>query len=422
VIKYLGSVSRATIGSVFAALIGQLILVISGIALARLLGPTDRGYLALLILWPTILFQLVGLGLPSSIAYHVANEAIAGRVVLRLLAIPFTIQSACLLLAHVLILLAYLHDKPAEVTSGGRVTLAIGPSLLVWDYGLAALQGVRSFIPLNLLRLLPSALIMAVAAGMLLAGNRSLVALASLVTLSYVIGGLITGYVAWRSTTSGNGIDTGQTVTRLMSFGLRGYIGSLYPLDSFRLDQVIVGVLLTPLSLGLYVAGSSFTNLPRFVAQGVGLVALPQIASSTTHDSRRSLLLRFFLFGSLFSLAGVLLLEATVGYLIPALFGNSFRASVGLAQILLIGAWCLGARRLLAEGLKGAGFPVAGTIAEVTSWVILALTLAFALRSGVVGMAWAVSLSFMFSFLVVSALAVRWDRSERKSARADVRL
>jgi O-antigen/teichoic acid export membrane protein len=185
---------------------------------------------------------------------------------------------------------------------------------------------------------------------------------------------------------------------------------------------VIVGVFLTPLSLGLYVAASAFTNVPRFVAQGVALVALPQIASAPDHRSRRSLLLRFFVFGSAVSLAAALLLEATVGYLIPALFGTTFSASVVLAQILLLGAWCLGARRLLAEGLKGAGFPFAGSIAEVAGLLILVAALGLAIQNGVVGMAWAVTASFVFSFCVIVASTIIWDWRQRRSAPIGVRV
>ena len=55
---------RATISSVMTAFAVQLLSLASGMAAARMLGPEDRGYLALLMLVPVILTQLGGLSNP----------------------------------------------------------------------------------------------------------------------------------------------------------------------------------------------------------------------------------------------------------------------------------------------------------------------------------------------------------------------
>ena len=76
----------------------------------------------------------------------------------------------------------------------------------------------------------------------------------------------------------------------LLRFGIRGWLGTATPSEALRLDQVIVGLLLSPSALGLYVVGGSFSNLPRFIAQSVGLVAYPRIAAeSDTSLAIRSL-------------------------------------------------------------------------------------------------------------------------------------
>ena len=45
-------VRRATLGTVLTAFTGQAVLVVSGVIVARMLGPENRGYLALLVLVP----------------------------------------------------------------------------------------------------------------------------------------------------------------------------------------------------------------------------------------------------------------------------------------------------------------------------------------------------------------------------------
>ena len=46
---------------------GQAVLIISGILAARILGVEGRGYLGLLIIFPIVLCQLGGLGLPQAV-------------------------------------------------------------------------------------------------------------------------------------------------------------------------------------------------------------------------------------------------------------------------------------------------------------------------------------------------------------------
>ena len=47
--------------------------VLTGILLARGLGPTDRGAFAAMLLWPTLMVTLGSLGLISSFSYFTAR-------------------------------------------------------------------------------------------------------------------------------------------------------------------------------------------------------------------------------------------------------------------------------------------------------------------------------------------------------------
>ena len=63
-------------------------------------------------------------------------------------------------------------------------------------------------------------------------------------------------------------------------------------METFRLDQAVVGLFLTPAALGLYVVGLAFANLPRFIAQSVGYIAYPRINSPCACDAPRLTLSR----------------------------------------------------------------------------------------------------------------------------------
>ncbi len=138
-----------------------------------------------------------------------------------------------------------------------------------------------------------------------------------------------------------------------------------------RPDQVVLALFLAPADLGLYVVGLAFTNLPYFIAKSVGLITFPWVASrSEQADARRTM---WSLFWLTTGIAVVLVagLCATAHWLVPFFFGGDFSDAVTVTYIVLPGMIFLSARRVLSEGLKGRGYPLAGTLGELLAlaWV-----------------------------------------------------
>jgi hypothetical protein len=195
---------------------------------------------------------------------------------------------------------------------------------------------------------------------------------------------------------------------KMMRFGAKGLLGSMSAVETFRIDQAVIGLFLTPAALGLYVVGVSITNLPRFLAQSIGMIAYPIVA--TTRDLRASYraVWRYFWISIAISIAVVAPLELMAGALIPFFFGDDFAHSATIARILLAGTVAVGARRVLTDGARGAGYPGAGTIAEIASWVALAPTLIVLVpRYGVDGVAAALAASWAISLAVLVAMVLR---------------
>jgi len=150
------SLSSTLIGSVITGLCGQLALVVSGVIAARMLGPENRGYLALLILIPTALSQLGSLGLPLAVTYEFSRDERLGRGALRNLARMATGMALTLVVAHAAILFALMAGREPDVRTAAAITLLIIPAESAQLYGLAILQGRRDFRAFNVLRLLPA--------------------------------------------------------------------------------------------------------------------------------------------------------------------------------------------------------------------------------------------------------------------------
>jgi O-antigen/teichoic acid export membrane protein len=413
--------------SVAAGLAMQTTLIVSGIAVARMLGPTDRGYFALLSLLPVVLWQLGSLGLPVATTYFVATRAYSVGEIVGRVRPHAAFQALALVPLHALLLVTLLRGDPDNVLTAGCLTLLMVPACLAQQYGIAVLQGQLLFVPFNVLRVLPLLLYSAAALGLLLLNVESLPAVCAAWTLSYLASGLSALAVARRSLRrrAPRSDRPGQLcqapdrnlVRRMYRFGLRGLLGSSSPIETFRLDQALVGLVLTPAALGIYVVALALTNVPRFVAQSIGMVAFPQIASQADSGNDLRSIWRFLGVTLVLAAAVVVVLEACAPALVRIFFGSAFVDAVPVVRILLIGSLCFAGRRVLTDAARGAGHAFAGSLAELCSWAVL-IPLLLILPSDVQGVAAALTISSAVSFAALAAIVLLLGRVRQDGAAA----
>ncbi|OLE38927.1 MAG: hypothetical protein AUG48_00530 [Actinobacteria bacterium 13_1_20CM_3_68_9] len=392
----------------------QAVLVVTGPLLARMLGPDGRGYLAALILWPIVITQLGNLGIPSALTYAIARDSSASRALARL-GLAFALPQALVLIVfQALWLLLILHGDPHAVRVAGWLTLALVPAMLAQQYGLGLLQGHLRLRLFNGLRLLPWLLYAIGVATLFIVGEDAIVAIVGVLVTAFLISGTSCLYSGLRSSRG----EGSPSVDRrfLLSFGLRGLLSSLSAVDVLRPDQVVLALFLSPAALGLYVVGLAFTNLPYFIAKSVGLITFPWVASRTEEgDARRTMWSLLWLTTGI-AVVIVAVLCGAAQWLVPFFFGGQFDAAVTVTYIVLPGTIFLSARRVLSEGMKGRGYPLAGTLGELVSlaWVALALAVMVPLW-GIYGAAAALASSYVVSLVLLVAIAARHGELESAS-------
>ncbi len=396
-------------GSILAAVLGQGALIVSGVLSARILGVQDRGYLALLVLFPAVLAQIGSLGLPLAATFELSRNRARAADLVRTLASPALAQAGCLVVLHAGILAAVFWSDPHAVRVGALLSLGAVPAILAQSYGLAFLQGRQRFAAFNTLRTLPAATYSLAVLVIFLAGGGNLQWVAVGWVASSLAVGAVTLLIALRPLPLKTARRQASSLSAMLRFGLKGLLGWTSPIETFRLDQAIVGLFLSPVALGLYVVGLAFANLPRFIAQSIGYIAYPRVASREGRAAWAEMW-QFFLLTVAASSLVVVGLELSVSRLVPWIFGASFSGAVTLTRILLVGALFLSARRVLTDGAQGLGRPGLGTIAEISSWVFLVPALAiFTPLLGARGVALALSVSAALSFGVLLALVSgRW--------------
>jgi len=397
---------RALLGSLLAGGMSQAVLVVSGVLVARALGPEDRGYMALVLLVPSLVALVGSLGLPLALTYFVARSPENARSIATKLLVPAVLQAAIGVLVTLVAIVTVLSGEPARVTSAGLVAIALVPALLTQTYGLALLQGQQRFLEFNVLRIAPAFLYSTAVLGAFLTSFHSLFELTLVTIAANVLAAGLIAVVLLRGLGRRRDVAPGEvpSLSEMTRFGLKGLVGSVSPVESFRLDQAAVALFLTPVALGYYVVAQAFINLPRFVAQSVGLIAFPSVAAHRDRRAAARSLWRHFALGAALALVTVAILEIAVPTLVSVFFGDAFSEVVPIARILLVGALCVSARRVLADGVRGAGYPSLGSIAEATSWVVmLPAMLILAPSLGPEGVALAVTLGWAASLGILLA-------------------
>lgn len=410
------AVNRSTAETVGAGVLSQLIVVASGILVARMLGVENRGHFALIALLPLVLSQGGTLGLPVAITFYVAR-GVSPRELVRATQAQIAIQTSVLFLVHVGLAFLLFRTDSKEVKEAAAISLAVTPPAVVQLWAFAVLQGNRRFRSFNVLRLVGGATYSAGLLAIFLAQRGTIVA----VTLAWLLSSVIScaascGY-AYHRLRRASAVQPPPSVGKMYRFGLKGLLGSVFPVETFQLDQFYVGLVLSPTALGLYVVGTAFTNLTRFfIPQSLGVIAYPQAAAAKTSAAARRTVWHFFALTIVLCGTVVGVLELAVGWVLPLLFGAHFSESVPVTRILLLGSLFLAGRRVLAEGSRGAGLPGMGALSEVVLIAVAIPALAVVGDGGLISVAWALTFAYGASLALmmvatVAALAPRSDRA-----------
>ena len=376
--------------SIGTGVLGQVVLVASGIIVARALGPHDRGVLALLTLLPGLAGLFVTLGVPLAATYAIAADGVNPTALLRRLRGPIALQLLAAGAIHGTLIVVLLTPRsPNGFFVVALVSLVLSVAALAQAYGLAMLQGEKRFSAFNALRVGPACLYVVLVVALVAVHRVGLVSIAVVWIAANATVAAATVAFALRKSRQPRGLpERVPSIRSLISFGVRAMFGAASPISSYRLDQMVVGAILTPAALGLYVVALAFTNLTRFVGQSIGMVAYPSVAANASSDGRRRATRVYFGIGAAICTAVTVVLIIAVPWLLPAFFGNRFAAAIGPARLLLLAGLFASLRRILADTTRGGGRPMWGTLAELSTLVALPLAvIAMRLGAGLSGVA-----------------------------------
>lgn len=410
------STSRAVLATGGTNIVTAVAGGVGGIALARGLGPSDRGHLVTVLQWPTVTAVLASLGITTATCYAVSRDSTAGSGAIA------TAQWCAVIVGLAVAVLgvgaiAPLVSRTSQVDSGLDMNFLAAPAFIVAGVYVSALQAtnirqwnaarvVQPFGYLGLVLLLTAT------------GRLSLLTATGSYVGSIGFAAMLAGHLVRRSVGPLTG-SSWRHARRLYSYGPKVTLSSLPQIVNVQLDQLVLSVLPTvaAASLGNYVVAVSMATLVLPVAVAVGSVAFPMMAGATSEPRRQRIERRSITFAGLAAAAVAMVLVLAAPIAAPRAFGDGFGPAVRCLWLLAPGVTCLAVSRVVGDLLRGRGRPLRALVAEVGGALITVPGMVWLVpKYGIYG---AAALSSV-SYAVVLAILLQGLRTARKTDDADL--
>lgn len=356
---------------------------VSSIVLARLLGPADRGLLALMISVADLTLVLAGLGVPLAVMFF-ASRAQPQTAALLGNSLAYGAGLALLLVPAFYFLREPLADAVARGEGGSTwalVAAIVSLNFLNWTtrnqlvgalrFGLSnvLVVGSKTATLLGVL-ILVGVLDWGVAGGLVATGLGSLLSIVA--SLSVLL------------RRARPRLDAGL-FRGLLRYGVRVQAGALFSTVNTRLDVLVLQAFRPLAQVGYYVVAQVVAELVIVLARAFQGSVLPLVAREEGRGHTTALALRHH---SLLAAVAVVLNAGFGTLVILVAYGDAFRPALEPMLILLPAMWFLGTGNVIASDLGGRGRPGASSaLAAVAAGLTLALDLILIPPYGVTGAA-----------------------------------
>ncbi len=350
---------------------------LTGIILARSLGPDGRGQIAAILFWPNLMAPIGFMGVNDAVVYAMGKKQIDFRALLSSSITLVIVLSVVVLGLGWWMIPFLIGEARMQFHSLARTYMVVLIPFYYISLTLMAFElGRLQFNRYNLIQLLQtftyfSTLLMLLVFSIISIQNAVWASVSGVVMVTFVL--LIFFKNDFVKTPSLN------MCADLLRRGTTFHFTTIVSLISNQLDKLIVIKFLDNLSIGYYVVAYTFASAGlNALAHTAHTILFPIISRGSNLKEKRHALY-YGISISIFALstASVILLIFSDS-LLPLLFGEKYSTSVTLSVVLVFACLPLAIRQILVRSLKGMGISRYSTLAEILS-LILFVSLVFPL-------------------------------------------
>jgi O-antigen/teichoic acid export membrane protein len=324
---------------------------ITGVLLARWLGPSGRGDYAAVASYFGLALVFFELGLGSSVSFHISKykQAHSDYVwTAVMLLVPLALVAA---LVSIVVGVTIFGDSPSR-----RAAFLVIPFSIVFGFATAPAWFALLSLDLgswNLVRVSQPFMFI-----LLIVGAHHIVTLSvSLVIILMTVSLAFQAALAWWlyiRQRSPRGRFTRQHVRPLLRFGVLNMSSTAPNAVNGRFDQIVLAVMVSSAALGQYAVAVTLSMLAAPLVMAFGYVAFPRLARGeqiveTIRTATRG--------SALVSVVSVVLITLAGPFIVPALFGPGYQSVPRLLVVLAPGAVVVVLNQVLGDVLRGLGRP-----------------------------------------------------------------
>lgn len=372
--------------------VGLVASFLSGILIARILGPEGRGLLAALLVVPTILVSLAELGIRQAATYLIGSRSYAAQRLVSSVIGLLIVTSA----GGVLIAAASYRSMGNEHFTWTMVALALAivPLRLATSYMGGVLLGREDIGAFARLKRVPELIRLLVVASLVLAGALSVSGAIAATVLGNAVVAVWALRIASREFSLRPAFD--WTINReLVRLGVV-YAVTLFVMQlNLRVDVLLLERLATPRELGYYSLGASLAEQLWQLPTALGVVIFSRRANSGRREEFSLQVARMLRVSTAAIAVGAVLLLLLADILVPALYGSAFSPSATVIRLLLPGIIAFALVKVMHTDLAGYGTPGVCLYAAVPAVVLnVLLNLWLIPQHGAAGAAFASTISY----------------------------
>ncbi|MGB8495439.1 MAG: lipopolysaccharide biosynthesis protein [Candidatus Acidiferrum sp.] len=379
--------------------------VVSSVLAARLLGPTGRGELAVIIFLPMVLAPIGEIELPRSVAYEASQ---AGELPRKLVASSFWLavllgSIQAIVLAVVLPL--YLPPDKLHLLPSARWFMLYLPAAYCTATLMGSDQGRGRFGRFSVMLSLPGAFYVVAILAAWASGHASPSAFAAGFLAGTLLVAALRVQMDWDAI-SGT-LPDWTTARRLLRRGLSFYLPTVASIALYRADMFLLVRIAPSEAIGLYAVAQAIALGQIGAVHPFVQVGFSAVAGETDPGKALQTLARHFRLAQLAVISTGLLAAAVTPWLIRLMFGAQFSGAVTTAY-LLIGATVLwGMEQVLEQGLRAANHPRPGIVSNLLGLALLVgLGIPACLHYGIAGLASAAMVAQLLNLVILIGFCV----------------
>jgi O-antigen/teichoic acid export membrane protein len=373
--------------------------IVTGILVARLLGPAARGELAEVQFWAAAVAAMGICSLPSALSFFIARqphqETFAGSAL--------TLAAVLALVSVIVGLILIGTFVPSGLRNLTMMYLIVFiPANFVGLTLVAIDQGNQHFVRYNVFRLLPQATYLICA---LLLWQKSVITVPALLAASWC-GSFLVCLGRWRLI-GANAIQAPdpKRMKDLFQTGLAFHAGAFTGILFQNADRLICIAYFTHSDLGKYAVALTLSGAGLgLVSSATSIVLFPKLAAARSLSSSRHLIRNALGSSFVVALSINIAIALIIPMLLPLLFGSAFADAVPVATLLCIAQIPASFVQTAALALRALDDWRAGPYAQILALVIFVPAAATLIpRLGVNGIA----TSLLLSHLAAAVLILR---------------